>query len=212
MKGFKYSCIFSISGYPITDAMIRVDMGGRDITNHLATLLRDNDHDMKPMEVVRLIKEKACSVAQDFVKQSELQEKESFELPDGEVIELGNERFACAELLFNPSTDSLSDKIGVHEVLYKSIMKTNIDIRKDLYGNIVLSGGSTLFPGFLDRLSKEIVALVPPKAKITINADPGRKYSTWLGGSVLASLSSFNRLLISKDEFEEVGPSILITK
>lgn len=135
----------------------------------------------------------------------------SFELPDGEIIKISDERYACSELLFDPSLLSgESDKGGgVHEMLYKSIMKTNMDIRKDLYGSIVVSGGATLSPGFVERLSKEIAKLLPQKAKLTIRATPTRNLATWTGGSVLASLSNFTRLLISKKEFEEVGPSIM---
>jgi len=168
----------------------------------------------KPFEVLELIKVKACFITPDVVAAAELSEgtKETFKLPDGEIFHLGNERFECAEMLFNPSLGSFSDKMGLHEILYKCIMKTNIDIRKDLYRTIVLSGGTTLIPGLKARLNKEISALVPPKATIAIRADSTRRYSTWRGAAVLASLASFRRLVIRKREYEEVGPNILRTK
>jgi hypothetical protein len=75
-------------------------------------------------------------------------------------------------------------------------MKCDVDIRKDLYGNIVLSGGSTMFPGIADRMSKEITALAPSSMKIKVVAPPERKYSVWIGGSILASLSTFQQVNI----------------
>ena len=83
---------------------------------------------------------------------------------------------------------------GIHETTYNSIMKCDVDIRKDLYGNIVLSGGTTMFPGIADRMSKEITALAPSSMKIKVVAPPERKYSVWIGGSILASLSTFQQV------------------
>jgi actin len=73
-------------------------------------------------------------------------------------------------------------------------MKCDVDIRKDLYGNVVLSGGSTMFPGIGDRMSKEITALAPSSMKVKVVAPPERKYSVWIGGSILASLSTFQQV------------------
>ncbi|XP_014780998.1 actin, cytoplasmic [Octopus bimaculoides] len=95
---------------------------------------------------------------------------------------------------------------------YNSIMKCDVDIRKDLYANTVLSGGSTMYPGIADRMQKEISALAPPTMKIKIIAPPERKYSVWIGGSILASLSTFQQMWISKQEYDESGPSIVHRK
>ena len=88
-------------------------------------------------------------------------------------------------------------------------MKCDVDIRKDLYSNIVLSGGTTMFPGVADRMSKEITALAPSSMKIKVVAPPERKYSVWIGGSILSSLSTFQQMWISKQEYDESGPSIV---
>lgn len=85
--------------------------------------------------------------------------EKSYELPDGQVITVGNERFRCPEALFQPSFLG-RESSGIHEATYNSIMKCDIDIRKDLYGNIVMSGGTTMFPGIADRMQKEIVKYV----------------------------------------------------
>merc|ERR1712008_641245 len=85
------------------------------------------------------------------------------------------------------------ESCGIHETTYNSIMKCDVDIRKDLYANTVMSGGTTMYPGIADRMQKEITALAPSTIKITIIAPPERKYSVWIGGSILSSLSTFNR-------------------
>jgi len=100
----------------------------------------------------------------------------------------------------------------VHQTTYDSIMKCDVDIRKELYANIVLSGGSTMFEGIPERMEKEIKALAPASMKIKIVAPPERKYSVWIGGSILASLSTFQQMWISKQEYDESGPAIVHRK
>ena len=101
---------------------------------------------------------------------------------------------------------------GAHEFTYNSIMKCDVDIRKDLYANVVMSGGTTMYAGIADRLSKEITALAPASMKVKIIAPPERKYSVWIGGSILSSLSTFQQMWISKQEYDESGPSIVHRK
>ena len=135
----------------------------------------------------------------------------SFELPDGQIITIGSARFRCPEILFNPAMMGL-EAAGIHETTYNSIMKCDMDIRKELYGNIVLSGGTTMFPGIADRMSKEITQLAPSSMKIKVVAPPERKYSVWIGGSILASLSTFQQMWIAKSEYDDSGPSIVHRK
>jgi len=83
------------------------------------------------------------------------------------------------------------EAVGIHETTFNSIMKCDVDIRKDLYGNIVLSGGTTMFPGIAERMNKEVTALAPQSMKVKVVAPPERKFSVWIGGSILSSLSTF---------------------
>jgi hypothetical protein len=92
---------------------------------------------------------------------------------------------------------------------YNAIFKCDLDIRRDLYGNVVLSGGTTMFPGIADRMQKELTSLSPSSMKVKIVAPPERKYSVWIGGSILASLSTFQNLWVSKQEYDESGPGIV---
>merc|ERR1711998_562093 len=153
------------------------------------------------------VKEKLSYVALDFDAEmkaaSECSNKEkTYELPDGNIIALGNERFRCAEVLFQPSFIG-KEAQGIHDMTYQSIMKCDVDLRKELYSNVVLSGGTTMYPGMGERMTKELSALAPSTIKIKVVAAAERKYSVWMGGSILASLSTFQQMWISKAEYDE---------
>ena len=200
-------------GYSLSPGIEHLDLAGRDLTEYMMKLMTERDLSFTTTaerEIVRDIKEKLCYVALDFEEEEEA--KRDYELPDGKIIQIGSECFRCPEALMKPEKIGLQYSRGVHEQTVCSITKCDVELHRDLYANIVLSGGNTMFEGLRERMSKEITSLAPNNYKIRVVAPPERKYSTWIGGSILASLSTFQRMWIAREEYDDTGPGIVNRK
>lgn len=214
-------------GFALPHAIMRVDLAGRDVTRYLRLLLRKEGHDFHTsaeLEIVRQIKERSCflsinpgreeSAAMETMGPSGASASSGncvYQLPDGSTIDVGPSRYRAPEILFRP--DLVGEECqAIHEVLCYSIQSADMDLRKVLYGNVVLSGGSTLFKGFGDRLLAEMKRTTPKDCKIRISAPQERLYSTWIGGSILASLDTFRRMWVSKREYEAEGVRVVHRK
>ncbi|KAB8342951.1 hypothetical protein FH972_022547 [Carpinus fangiana] len=220
-------------GFAMPNAVRRIDVAGRDVTENLQTLLRKAGHvfhTSAEKEIVRAIKEKCCYLPLDPRREEKewaalglslgttglgrTADKEGkikeYKLPDGHTLKIGPEQFRAPEILFDPELIGL-EYPGVHQIVVDSISRTDMDLRKSLFSNIVLSGGSTLTKNFGDRLLREIQRLAMPDMRIKILAPPERKYSTWIGGSILAGLSTFRKMWVSIEEWQE-NPNIVHSK
>ncbi|XP_038044644.1 actin, clone 302-like isoform X2 [Patiria miniata] len=206
-------------GYAVSHAIRRLDYGGYNLTFFLSQMLSERytfTTQIPRMNDISGYKERSCYVTLDYDQemQKEMPDpspEHSYQLPDEQVITLRNERFRCPEALFQPSFlgSEYETAPGIHTLAPESILKCGVESRKDMYANIVLAGGSTMFPGFVDRMQKEVAALAPPETKIKIVATQERKFSAWIGGSILACHPSIKEMWISKQEYEESGPSIV---
>ena len=144
-------------------------------------------------EIIRLIKEKSCFVSLNpSTEETHLvAKKESYLLPDGRTIKLGSARFRAPEILFNPQLIG-HESLGIHQLALDTINRVDLDLRKSLFSNILLAGGVTMTRGFGDRMLKEIKKSAHKDVPVKIYAPPERINSTWIGGSILASLCNVN--------------------
>ncbi|KAI3668993.1 hypothetical protein L6452_40211 [Arctium lappa] len=215
-----------ISGAYFFPTITRVDVAGGDITDYMMTSLTKRGYDMADQrEIVRDIKEKFSYVA--FNYEQELERSSSatkeYTLPDGSSFAIGEERFCGPEVLFRPSLIG-RECPGIHEMTYNTIRKCcaelfSVGACAKLFNNIILMGGSTMLSGFADRMEKEINILNRLEKKCTLTdlkkriiATPERRWSVWIGGSMVASLGRFPQMCVSKTEYEECGPPILHEK
>ncbi|XP_074597060.1 actin-related protein 1 [Brevipalpus obovatus] len=209
-------------GFALPLSIVRSDIAGRDITKYLKLLLRKEGlifSTTAEFEIVRSIKEKICYVTgspqkapEELPPTNKAMEKMLYTLPDGSNVEIGaGPRGRAPEILFRPDIVGCEFE-GVHDVLNYSIQKSDMDLRKVFYQNIVLSGGSTLFKGFGDRLVNEMRKITPKELKIRISAPQERLYSTWIGGSILASLDTFKRMWVSRREYDHEGHRVIHKK
>eukprot|EP01147_Barroeca_monosierra_P004733 gene4733-8650_t len=202
-----------IEGYIPPYATQCLNLAGHDLTNHLITLLAERDYSFttrQEKEIARNIKEKLSYVSIDFDREiqataSSSSIEKSYTLPDGSMITIGEERFRCSEIIFQPQLAGIED-FGLHTHINSIISKCNMEIRQMLSENIILSGGTSMIYGFSERLQQE---LAQASSLAKVNALPDRKLAAWTGGSILASMLMTASMWTHKREYEDFGPSII---
>jgi actin-related protein len=207
-------------GYALSRAVERVDLGGRDVTDALARLLAAAGVGLlnsAEREIVRDLKEKHAYVSQDYHGDcaNESRTPDEYVLPDDNVISLTAERFMATELMFHSEIFGM-ELPGVDQIVLSAIGKSDLEFRKYLSENIVLSGGNTMHEGFAERLNAEISEKIEEtqgvSACVKVRANSERKFAPWLGASILSALNSFQQLWVTKSEYEEQGARVIHTK
>ncbi|WVR00206.1 hypothetical protein IAU59_007348 [Kwoniella sp. CBS 9459] len=211
-------------GFALPHLTRRLDVAGRDVTRYLIKLLLMRGYAFErtaDFETVRGIKEALCFMSYDLEQDKKLSEEttvlvENYTLPDGRVIKVGSERYEAPECMFQPHLVDV-EQPGVAELLFQTIQHGAVDIRTELYKHIVLSGGSSMYPGFPSRLEKEIKQLYLTRVlggdasrlkhfKMRIEDPPRRKHMVFLGGAVLADImKDKDAFWVTKEEWDEQG-------
>lgn len=215
-------------GFSLPHLTRRLDVAGRDVTRYLIKLMLLRGYAFNrtaDFETVRQIKEKLCYVGYDLELEKRLADQttvlvEKYTLPDGRVISVGGERFEAPEVLFEPHLIDIEGP-GMGEMLFECINKADMDTRSEFYNHIVLSGGSTMYPGLPSRLEKEVRKYyfervlrgnkaAMAKFKCRIEDPPRRKHMVFLGGAVLAEIMKDKQhFWMNKEEYAEMGDEVL---
>lgn len=224
-------CVGVFQGYILRDLTRRLDVAGRKTTKYLCKLLGQRGYSLNStadLETVREMKEELCYVAYDVEKSRQFAREttvliKEYKLPDGSVVKIGGERFETAEAMFDPELVDVSQP-GVAAMLHNLVESSSLDMHMDLYSHIVLSGGSTMYPGFSTRLEKDLTDLYLEnvllgnkrglrKFKLRIEDPPSRKNMVFWGGSTLAKMmENTTAWWLTKAEYEELGPKAAIKK
>jgi actin-related protein len=191
-------------GYAINHAIFKMDAAGQDITDKVLELSRTHGVCDPTRRTAQAMKEKVCTVALNYDEALASEdtadiESRSFELPDGTIVQVPREvRMGAPEILFNSATSAPM-------ICKQAIETVDFDFQQDLVRSLVVTGGSSMLPGLQQRLGQELQqALNTDLARqLEVVADSQRKHSTWIGGSMLASLSTFQQLAMTRQEYED---------
>jgi actin-related protein 3 len=225
-------------GYVIGSSIKHIPLAGRDITAFVQQLMRERGEPIPPehsMDVAKRVKETYSYVCPDIVKEfAKYDQEQSKWIRQYEgihsvtkkpfVADVGYERFLGPEIFFNPEIFSSDFLTPLPKVVDDTIQTCPIDVRRGLYRNIVLSGGSTMFKDFGKRLARDIKRSVDYRIKRSEELSGGKikavplevnvishhmqRYAVWFGGSMLASTPEFYNVCHTKQQYEEIGPSI----
>ena len=224
-EGVTQSCVV-YEGYSIPNSYIRNNYGGRDVTDYFQTLLKKQGYSFSTtseFEIVRKIKEEICFTIVgsssnnplsnisnlELGNKNKSESSNTYNLPDGNAIKIGEEKSLAPEILFNPSIIG-SEHSSFQEMIVTSINKVDIDLRKNLFNNILISGGNTLFKGIQEKFHTEIKYLSPKNMKVRIHSPGNRLLSCWTGGNVISTLEIFKKMWVTKDDWGEKGNKSII--
>merc|ERR1712225_169582 len=210
-------------GYSMPHAIQRINLAGRDVTDYFSRIIQESGISLtttSERETAKRMKEELCYVSMDFNDEvcNFTGKEKLFEMPDGRVVTVGNQVIRAPELLFQPMIGG-KEMRGMHELAKKTVDECDMDVRKDLYNSVVMSGGTTMYQNMPERLEAELRNITPAATQVKVIAPPERMISVWIGGSILASLSTFDRMWIDHESnpeaqppivgYEEVGPRIV---
>lgn len=205
-------------GYSLPHYVKSLPIAGQDLTTHLFNLLRREGYDFSTAadrSHLEEIKSTLCYVSRDAKSEQEYSQQSvslerMYTMPDGAQILLNATRFMCPEALFQPSLMGLEGQAGIHQVCQASVSMCDSDTQTALYQNIVLAGGNTLFPKVDERLQQELQSMTASSVKVV--GFPERRYASWIGGSIVASLNTFPCMWVSKNEYDDYGSSVIHRK
>lgn len=216
-------------GYALPHFITEIPICGKDLTNYMVWLLNKKHPDLLPLtteekrqeayEVAVKIKEQHGKVAHDFDAELKtagdpnITAPKKYRLPGSQQIQVNRECLECPEILFQPSywrEQMEGSEDGIHQYTYNAIIKCERDIWRDLFRNIVLAGGCTMFKGMKDRMKKEVQALAPSNYMPEVESPADRKHSAWLGGAILSSMPRFEPMFIKRSEYEEEGSAAIV--
>lgn len=196
-------------GGPVSYAQVNNNFGGDNITQYLSSLLKVDSYQ------ARDIKEKYCRISMDVEREAEdlnrSNDPAKITLPDNREVFVRDWAVRSVEGLFDPSIIR-SDSPGTHELVFESVLKTDFDLRRELVANLIVTGGNTSFYNFHERITKELGSVLPTILKVKTSNILDKVNTVWIGGAIVSSLSTFQPLLISRSEYEEIGPSIVSRK
>jgi len=206
-------------GYSLSHATIRMDLAGRNLTQYVFEHAGEEGVKLKntsDKEIAKGIKEKCCYVSQDYNTElaqfaKDASKKMDYTLPDGTVVKIGELRIKTPECLFQPKLLGF-DFGGVPVNVKECISRCDIDLRTQLFSKIILSGGTTMFEGMQERLTKELQKFATSTQNVGVIAPVERKYSIWIGGSVLATMATFQSSWITAAEYAKIGAQVVHSK
>ncbi|XP_021102530.1 actin-like protein 10 [Heterocephalus glaber] len=207
------------AGHSWLKATFRMDVAGSTLLRYFRELLVAACPDLQlqglPRKTVTQLKKRYCYVSLDFegdLLDPARHHPASFRMGSGSSVSLGSERFRRPEPTFQPGLLGQAEP-GLPTLAFRALQKIPLTLRKRLADTVVLGGGSTLFPGFAERLDLELEAQCRrhgyPALQPRLVAKPGRDMAVWTGGSMVASLHSFQRGWMTRAMYQECGSRLV---